>query len=372
MKILSEDGIKVPLLLRIFNRRLKVSLNSVDIKDHFEAIRETIRSREIGIYIHFPFCKAVCLFCPYFRVIWNEKRFKAYYNALINEIRVYGENLKDLNLNVVEIHAGGGTPSIAPPYFWKEVLDVINEYFNIKDGIGVGIEANPEDFANEDKVYRFIDSGVYEVSIGGQSFNQKVLRVLGRKHSSTEIEKAIENAQNAGYKWINVDLMYMPPSIKSIIEFSLDELINIFKKDLESLIEFNIDQITYYPTLIPINSVGWKLAEKGMLRQPIEYFDKFIETALSAFENTGYEMRRVYAFSKKGYEYATVNLEMIGPLIGFGPSAWSNTGYYQYVNVHSIDEYVDSLINLKLPHILSRRISRTSALIRFIFDQLFY
>jgi oxygen-independent coproporphyrinogen-3 oxidase len=309
------------------------------------------------------------MFCPYFRVVLKSREeLDDYLNAVLSELKLYGKVLRDLDLNVVEIHMGGGTPSLALPMFYKRLLESLSEFFNVKTSIG--IEVNPEDFRDYKLVEEYYASGVSEVSIGIQSFNERVLKSLSRKHSPKDNILAIENSVKAGFKWINVDLMFLAPSIKGYVEMSFEEKLRAFRSDLENSLELGAHQITFYPTIIPKHSPGYKLVELRKLSREVDFIDRFIEEALNFAEEYRLHLTRVYSLSGKPYEYATVNLEMIGPLIGLGASAWSNTGFYQYINVHSVSEYTRLLREERVPVIYARDLSASSRVWRLFFDQL--
>jgi coproporphyrinogen III oxidase-like Fe-S oxidoreductase len=108
----------------------------------------------------------------------------------------------------------------------------------------------------------------------------------------------------------------------------------------------------------------------GRVNQEVDSVDRFVEEALDFAEDRGLHLTRVYSASRGSYEYATVNLEMVGPLLGFGAGAWSNTGYYQYVNVHDVGSYVELVREGRYPAIYSRRLGRSSRAWRLLFDQL--
>jgi oxygen-independent coproporphyrinogen-3 oxidase len=309
------------------------------------------------------------MFCPYFRVVLKSRgELDDYLSAVLSELKLYGKVLRSLDLNVVEIHVGGGTPSLAPPIFYKRLLEGLSEFFNVKTSIG--IEVNPEDFRDYKIVEEYYASGVSEVSIGIQSFNERVLKSLSRKHSPKDNILAIENSVKAGFKWINVDLMFLAPSIKGYVEMSFEEKLRAFRSDLENSLELGAHQITFYPTIIPKHSPGYKLVELRKLSREVDFIDRFIEEALNFAEEYRLHLTRVYSLSGKPYEYATVNLEMIGPLIGLGASAWSNTGFYQYINVHSVSEYTRLLREERVPVIYARDLSASSRVWRLFFDQL--
>jgi len=368
MSVLDSAVLRTHWLLR--RKPSKVAFSRVDnVRQHFERVESTISEKSIGIYVHIPYCRSTCMFCPYFRVVLKSREeLNAYLNAVLSELELYGRALRDLDLNVVEIHVGGGTPSLAPPAFYKRLLESLSEFFNVKTGIG--IEVNPEDFRDYKLVEEYYASGVDEVSIGVQSFSERVLKSLSRKHSPKDNVLAVENSVKAGFKWINVDLMFLTPSIKGYIEMSFEEKLKAFRRDLEESLELGVHQITFYPTIIPKQSPGYKLVELKKLSQEVDLIDQFIEEALNFAEEYKLHLTRVYSLSRKPYEYATVNLEMIGPLIGLGASAWSNTGLYQYINVHSVPEYVRLLREGRVPVVYARGLSASSRVWRLFFDQL--
>lgn len=367
MKVLDSSVLRVHWLLR---RRPMVELSRITSeREHLEILKETFSGKSIGIYVHIPFCKSICMFCPYFKqVLRSREELNTYLEALLRELDLYGKVLRDLSLSVVEIHIGGGTPSLVPPGFYKKFLESLSDFFTVK--CGVGIEVNPEDFRDYRIVEEFYSSGIDEVSIGVQSFDKSILKSLSRKHTPEDSVLAVENSVKAGFKWINVDLMFLTPSIKGYVELNLEEKLKAFRRDLEKSMDLGVHQITYYATIIPKNSPGHRLVDLGKLHQEVSAIDYFIEEALRFAEEQKLHLTRVYSISRKLYEYATVNLEMIGPLIGLGASAWSNTGFYQYINVHDVTTYTKLLSENKLPALYARRLSKSSRAWRLFFDQL--
>ncbi|MEM1542164.1 MAG: radical SAM protein [Ignisphaera sp.] len=365
--VLGSGKLRTHSLLR---GKVKVEFSRVDDKlEHLNNVKNTVENRDVAIYVHIPYCRSVCMFCPYFRdVLRSEQELEKYFKALLRELEIYGKLLEEKNLNVVEVHVGGGTPSLVSSKLYKEFVDALTRFFSVK--CKIGIEVNPEDF----KDYRYVEElysvGVDEVSIGVQSFDRRILKSLSRKHTPEDNVKAIENSIKAGFKWINVDIMFLTPSIKGCVELTLDEKLKAFREDLEKSYKLGVHQVTFYPTVIPKHTPGYKLAGYGRLSQELNYIDAFIDEAVKFTQNNSLHLIRVYSASRKRYEYTTVNLELVGPLIGLGASAWSNTGTYQYINTHSIQEYVGSIEKSTPPVIYSRSLKHTSRLWRLFFDQL--
>ena len=331
-----------------------------------EAIRGTLKETDVAAYIHIPFCTGTCIFCPYARSPVprgeREKLIEKYVNAVLKEITLYAKITKDLGVRIVDIHAGGGTPSLVPGKYWRMLLEKLSELFGAEPKIA--IEANPEDLKDEARAFDLVDSGVNEVSLGVQSFNPKVLRALGRRHGAGDSVKAIENLRNAGCEYINMDLMYMAPGQ------TLEEWVS----DLETASQQDVDEITAYPTLITSYSIGYKLIKEGKIPpQPgKEVFKEMVYAAEDILTSKGFKGVEIYGYSRKrGWKYVTVNYEMEGPLLGFGSGAMGFTGGYEYQNTCFPNDYINSLLNNKLPIAGARKVSLTERAIRYVVSRLF-
>ena len=341
----------------IVGKAFNIEFERPSMNEHYMFLKE-ISEREIGLYIHFPFCRSFCKYCPYYREFWSEKAFNKYSKALIKEIKLFGKILNDLDLVVVDAHVGGGTPSLPSPQFWNDIIEELKSAFNWKTDLG--IEANPEDLVDESKVFALRDAGISEVSIGVQSFHRSLLRELGRRHGPEDSIAAIENVKNANYKLVNVDLMFMIPG----------EDLRTWEEDLRITAELNPTQITTYPTLLTPQAIAWNNAVKGRIKQPVRLFEKFAKLPWKILREYGYNMVRIESWSKGG-DYSTVNLEMTGPLLALGAGAFGFTGTYEWCNVHSVREYVRALLNDRLPVAVARKVSKAERASRIVADQLF-
>ena len=325
-----------------------------------ECISKSILKNSVGFYIHFPFCKSLCPACPYVRDLWQEKIVRAYVSALKMEIRLVGEALKDLGLRVVDIHAGGGTPSLIDKE-WGEVIQTVRECFDVSQDCRFGIEANPDDLT-DDKTFQLRESGVDEISIGVQSLFKTNLRILGRRHGVEESLEAVENCRDAGFRLINVDMMYMLP------EQSTDSWIH----DLKLASELDADQITCYPLLVPHYTPFYKMIKEGRVQeQPnMKEFKRMYYAAVYTLTDEGYMPLRYYSFGRKSEEYSTVELEMVGPLLGFGSGAISFTGGYEYINTCSVKEYIKSVKRGRLPIAGGRNVKKEERAVRYVAERL--
>jgi len=368
MEVLDSGRLRVHWLLRRGPAGVRLP-RVVDGVSHLEKVKGTVDGGSVGIYVHVPYCRSTCTFCPYFRqVLRDRSELETYMEAVLREVELYGGVLEDLNLRVVELHVGGGTPSLVPPRYYRELLNKLSNFFEVR--CGVGIEANPEDLKDFRVAEELYSSGVDEVSVGVQSFDSRVLKALGRKHGPGDSELAVENCLRVGFRWVNIDLMFLPPSIRGYVELGLEDKLRAFREDLRRSAELGAHQVTYYVTVVPRYSPGYRLAELGRATQELDSVDRFIEEALMFADEVGLHLTRVYSASRGSYEYATVNLEMVGPLIGLGAGAWGNTSYYQYVNVHSVEKYVELARRGTPPAAYARGLGKTSRAWRLLFDQL--
>lgn len=349
----------------IAKRAFKATFKRPKQSESREMIPNTLKEKEIAIYIHIPFCKSICLYCPYVRYpLRNRRSLDRYVEALKTEIDIYGQLLDDLDLHVIDIHAGGGTPSLLSGRQWGDVLDTLTENFDGKSKIA--IEANPNDFSQEDRVFDSVDHGVNEVSLGVQSLQRSTLKKLGRIHGAEESLKSIENLREAGVEYINADMMYMVPGHPS-------QSIQEWREDLEKISDQDVDEITCYPTLITDYCLGYRLVEKGEVDQPSKSeFKEMMYLAEDVLSSKGFEPVEIYGYGRKeGWKYVTVNYEMEGPLLGLGCGAMGFTGGYEWINTCSVPEYIRTVQEGELPIAGSRTVDVRERAIRYTSCRLF-
>ncbi len=329
-------------------------------------ITSTFNERETAAYIHIPYCTGTCWFCPYARQPIPRNRVEdiagKYVKYLKKEIRLYSKLLSDKDIKIIDTHAGGGTPSLVPAKYWREIIEELTSSFDAEPVIA--IEANPEDLKDEETAYSLVDAGIKEFSLGFQSFHPELLGRLGRRHSVEDSIKAYENLRSAGARYINIDLMYMIPGQ------SLEQWI----ADLEKAADLGPDEITAYPTLVLENSIGYKMIREGRLpEQPgMNVFKQMMYAAEDLLPQRGYIGLEIYGYSKHpDWKYVTVNYEMEGPLLGFGAGAMGFTGSYEYQNTCYPETYAELLSGDKLPVAFARPVSLEERAIRYTTCRLF-
>jgi oxygen-independent coproporphyrinogen-3 oxidase len=181
------------------------------VNEHDEAIRLRrliLRAPRTGLYIHLPYCNALCPYCDFAVVVGRSETRAPYLDALVREARARREEAGWDALHTLFI--GGGTPSVIDADALARLLDQTREIFGWRDDIEISIEANPESVTGV-AMKTLAAAGVNRVSIGAQSFDTAVLRALGREHDAAATERAVDAVRDAGIARINLDLIYGTP-----------------------------------------------------------------------------------------------------------------------------------------------------------------
>ncbi|MBN2015347.1 radical SAM protein [Candidatus Dojkabacteria bacterium] len=197
--------------------------------------------KKIGIYIHIPFCKSMCPYCPYNRIRYKKELVKPYLDAILKEVDLYSEKMGRIKIS--SIYIGGGTPTNLIDELGI-IIKRIKSRFNVTGDIC--IETSVSDITSS--IVRKLQSyGVTLISLGVQSFKEESLKFLKRNYHVKDIPKTIGIIKSGNFKSLNIDLMFALPSQK------LSDVIS----DLEEAVELSVDQITTYPLFtFPYSSVG--------------------------------------------------------------------------------------------------------------------
>ena len=185
------------------------------------------------LYIHVPFCEELCPYCSFNRVRFQEDLARAYFDALRKEIVMY----KDLGYDFKALYAGGGTPTILIDELEKTVL-LIREMFNITE---ISVETNPNHLT-QDNINKLREMGVNRLSVGVQTFDDGLLKTIERYHkygSGEDIKERLSYTQG-NFQTLNVDMIFNFPT----------QSMEILEKDLSTIIELMVDQVTYYPLMV--------------------------------------------------------------------------------------------------------------------------
>jgi menaquinone C8-methyltransferase len=281
----------------------------------------SLRRPETGMYIHVPFCKTLCSFCPYNKVLYNKGLARDYKTGVLNELSHLKGHIEQLS----SIYIGGGTPSLLKVEL-REVLNFIRQNFRVTGEIA--LELHPSD-TSPATLKHLKDSGVTMVSLGVQSFNSKALQTLSRTQLSYNPEEAFLRVLDAGFKCVDVDLLFGMKGIPAKVSIS----------DFAHAISLGADQVSTYPLIpfkfTPLGKAHFKkkhqIAPKGQLKQTLSEFGQIADKA-------GYYRSSIWSFTKKGSpKYSSITRSSF---VGIGASATSLLGNTFAINTFCVQAYI--------------------------------
>ena len=287
-----------------------------------------------SVYIHIPFCKSICSYCDFCKVLLHGPWVTQYLNALLLEIQD-----KYLDEEIKTIYIGGGTPSSLSTKDLKYLFEIISK-FKLATDYEFSFECNLNDI-NEELLDILKSNGVNRLSIGVESFNQGKLEFMERNHTFMQAQDAIKLARLYGFNNINVDLMYGIPG----------ESLKDLKKDLDLILKLNPDHISTYSLIVEDNT---KIGNAGVIPIPEELDASMYEEICNVLEDNGYEHYEVSNFAKEG-KMSKHNLTYWNneEYYGFGLGASGYIHGVRYENTRSITKYFKGEY-LKSEEILSK------------------
>lgn len=285
--------------------------------------------KEIGIYIHIPFCIKKCKYCD-FVSFENKLEFQEkYVNSVIKEI----ENCNKKDFKVNTIYFGGGTPSSISEDLIVKILEKIREKFEVTKEAEITIEVNPKT-VNKEKLETYKKSGFNRISIGLQSANDRLLKLLGRIHRFKEFEECYKMSREVGFKNINVDLMLGLPTQ------SLEDL----KNSLDKVISLNPEHISLYSLILEENTALEKEIKKGLYKLPTDEEErKMYDVTKKILEKDGYIHYEISNFSRKGFESKhNMNCWKQEEYLGFGLASHSYFDKKRFSNTEDLEKYIEN------------------------------
>ena len=293
--------------------------------------------KEIGIYVHSPFCKRKCFYCDFCSFECDKNIHNDYTKALINEIRAfYLEENKTEDIVVKTLYFGGGTPSFIDENYIKRILNELKQKYKFAKDIEATIEINPGT-ATYEKIKKYKDIGFNRVSIGLQSTNDRLLKLIGRIHTYSEFEQTYKMARDVGFCNINVDLMIgLPTQTEEDVQASL-----------EKIIEKNPEHISVYSLILEDGTKLKDLIDSGKLELPDEDVErKMYWLVKKKLENTGYEHYEISNFAKPGYESKhNTDCWKQKEYLAFGLAAHSYLNNVRYSNLSDLNKYIEDNLN---------------------------
>lgn len=275
-----------------------------------------------AVYIHIPFCTTICSYCDFCKIYYESKYIDDYLNALEKEIKTFYNN--EL---IKTLYIGGGTPSSLTLNELEKLLK-ITKLFNLDKNMEFTVELNVEHI-NEEMLKLLYKYKVNRLSIGVQTFNHQLLKLLNRNHYKKEVIEKINLAKKIGFNNINVDLIYAIPN----------QTKEDLKKDLNILLGLDINHISTYSLIIEPRTL--------LYINNVQQIDDMLDFEMYQIINeiltkNGFKHYEISNYSKEGYESKHNlkywnNLEYYG--FGMGASGYVNNVYY--TNTKNINQYIN-------------------------------
>jgi oxygen-independent coproporphyrinogen-3 oxidase len=290
-----------------------------------------------GLYIHIPFCKQACHYCD-FHFSTNLTSQDEMVNALCLEIGLQKDYLKARNLD--SIYFGGGTPSLLTPKHLEQIFNCIAMAFNLVPSCEITLEANPDDLSLEHlKLFR--QAGINRLSIGVQSFDDKILKFLNRSHDGQMAQQALENCRIVGFKNVSIDLIYAIP----------DQDHELLSDNIDKALAFAPEHFSGYSLTIEPKTVfgNWAKKEKLVPVEEAANAEQF-ELLSTRLSKEGYEHYEISNFCKPGlYSRHNSSYWSQEEYLGIGPSAHSYNIQSRQSNINNNAQYIKSINHGKVP-----------------------
>jgi len=289
-----------------------------------------------GLYIHIPFCLSKCPYCDFYSTTFTSV-IPEFLKGLFREMERYRHRFDSFDT----VYIGGGTPSLLSPKQLEEILSNIRKNFDLIPGTEMTLEANPADL-NPSFLKSIRHMGIGRINIGIQSFDEKRLRFLGRRHSVKQAISAIEISRDTGFQNIGLDLIYGIPGQKMVS----------WLKTLKQAVAFLPEHLSCYQLTLEPKTVLGQRGQAGEFSIPGEelQYEFFIRTS-QFLEEAGYIHYEVSNFAR-GWEHTSRHNQKYWdhtPYLGLGPSAHSFQGNQRWWNFSSLNSYLDSIRNGNLP-----------------------
>ncbi len=286
----------------------------------------------IALYVHIPFCLSKCNYCDFNTYEGIEALMPTFVAALSDEIALWADRLG--RPRVSSIFFGGGTPSYLPSNSISELLLHIQQTMRVNVGAEITLEANPDDLSAE-KAEAWLAVGFNRVSIGVQSFDNRILVSLSRRHTADAACQAVETARKAGFENISIDLMFGLPQ-QSLSDWS---------DTLNRAVGLGTEHLSLYGLQIEPGTPLHRDVQIGTIPTPSDDLAAdMYEMAMDALDEARYEHYEISNWAKPGHR-SQHNLAywLNLPYLGVGPGAHSSLNGRRFANMKSPRRYIHSI-----------------------------
>jgi len=340
MPIRQDKGLRVlnQIITKIARREFARALKFAE--DDLPALPAGRDEHERLLYLHIPFCEELCPYCSFHRVRFDKVRAEKYYGALKQEIKLY----REMGYNFTGIYVGGGTPTVLIQEL-ADLLQYARQSFPIRS---ISVETNPNHLSHQN-ISILKQAGVNRLSVGVQTFNDDLLKKIGRyeKYGAGEIiAERLKDVQGY-FDTVNADMIFNFPA----------QSVQMLDQDIQVLLDLGMQQITFYPLMV--STITQQLMEETMGKVDFRQEKKLYQLIIRRLARD-YDASSAWCFSRKKSTGRLIDEYVVDydEYAGLGSGA---IGYLQgvcYANTFDIDEYTAALGQNELPLLASRRFGR--------------
>ena len=290
-----------------------------------------MEDRHLGVYIHIPFCASKCGYCDFYSLAGCEGKMDKYQDALTKHIEEASSTMAPYYID--SVYFGGGTPSYYGARRLTALFDTLKRSGRVLRTAEVTVECNPDSVSRRE-LRHLKKEGVNRISLGVQSANDELLKIIGRRHNFAQVKKAVKDIRAEGFQNLSIDLIYGLPN----------QTKDDWAETLARVLELDPEHLSCY---------GLKLEEgtpmyAEYLDSPVvptddEQADMYLY-AVDTLAHYGYIQYEVSNFAKRGHESRhNMKYWSLEDYLGFGPGAHSNIGAARYSFTRSLDKYIEGM-----------------------------
>jgi len=300
-----------------------------------------------GVYIHIPFCHQICNYCDFNKFFFQNQPVDEYIESLGKEMALWQSDLEKAKIDTIFI--GGGTPTSLTVEQLDRLLSLVHQYIPMEHVAEFSSEANPDELTLE-KMQLMRKYGVNRLSMGVQTFDQDLLKILGRTHSNDHVYQVIENAKQTEFPSISIDLMYGLPN----------QTMDQWKASLQEAFRLKIPHISAYSLLVEPKTIFYNLLSKGKLSLPGEDLEaEMYSYLLEEMKSHGYSQ---YEISNFAYEEKESKHNLLywnnDEYIGLGAGAHGYVSGVRYSNHGPLKKYMQTIDLGEKPLMMQKEVTK--------------
>lgn len=295
-----------------------------------------------GIYVHVPFCRSRCIYCDFYSTT-REEEMTAYAEALCCEVK--GRQAEFARERVKTIYFGGGTPSLLPSSLLQQILDCIYVHYDVAEDAEVTLEMNPDDSVDATSFSR-----INRISLGIQTFDDRLLQLLRRRHDSATAIQTVQKLLASGIRNISIDLIYGLPG----------QTMEIWEHDLQQAFALGVQHLSAYALSYEEGTLLSRWRSEGRIQEASDELEvRMYELLCQRAREAGFEHYEISNFAQPSFHSRHNSSYWTGtPYVGFGPGAHSYDGTRtRRANRPDLTRYIQLLTQVDIDPITDKRLA---------------